>query len=81
MRIDLTGKRVLGTGGNSDLGTATVRAFGAAGARVANNYVVAPEDFANSAVVLASNVANYVTATTVFVDGGITDYPGFMHGG
>jgi NAD(P)-dependent dehydrogenase (short-subunit alcohol dehydrogenase family) len=40
-----------------------------------------PEDIAGMAVVLASDVAGYVTATTVFVDGGMTDYPGFMHGG
>ncbi len=50
MQIDLTGKRVLVTGGNSGLGAAMVRAFGAAG------------------------------ATTVFIDGGMTDYLGFMHG-
>jgi NAD(P)-dependent dehydrogenase (short-subunit alcohol dehydrogenase family) len=40
-----------------------------------------PEDIAGMAVVLASRVASYVTATTVFVDGGMTDYPGFSHGG
>jgi glucose 1-dehydrogenase len=40
-----------------------------------------PEDIAGMAVVLASDVAGYVTATTVFVDGGMTDYPDFMHGG
>ena len=40
-----------------------------------------PEDIANMAVVLASDIASYMTATTVFVDGGMTDYPGFMHGG
>jgi glucose 1-dehydrogenase len=40
-----------------------------------------PEDIAGMAVVLASDVAGYITATTVFVDGGMTDYPGFMHGG
>jgi NAD(P)-dependent dehydrogenase (short-subunit alcohol dehydrogenase family) len=40
-----------------------------------------PEDIAGMAVVLASDAASYVTATTVFVDGGMTDYPGFMHGG
>jgi enoyl-[acyl-carrier-protein] reductase (NADH) len=33
------------------------------------------------AVVLASDVAGYVTGTTVFVDGGMTDYPAFAHGG
>ncbi len=40
-----------------------------------------PEDIAGMAVVLASDVASYVTATTIFVDGGMTDYPSFMHGG
>jgi NAD(P)-dependent dehydrogenase (short-subunit alcohol dehydrogenase family) len=40
-----------------------------------------PEDVARMAVVLASDVASYVTATTVFVDGGMTDYPSFAHGG
>lgn len=40
-----------------------------------------PEDIARMAVVLASDIAGYVTATTVFVDGGMTDYPSFAHGG
>jgi glucose 1-dehydrogenase len=40
-----------------------------------------PEDIAGMAVVLASDIASYVTATTIFVDGGMTDYPSFMHGG
>ena len=40
-----------------------------------------PEDIAGMAVVLASDVAGYVTGTTVFVDGGMVDYPSFMHGG
>ena len=40
-----------------------------------------PEDVAGMAVVLASDVAAYVTGTTIFVDGGMTDYPDFMHGG
>jgi NAD(P)-dependent dehydrogenase (short-subunit alcohol dehydrogenase family) len=40
-----------------------------------------PEDIANMALVLASDVAGYVTGTSVFVDGGMTDYPAFAHGG
>ncbi len=40
-----------------------------------------PEDIARMAVMLASDAASYVTATTVFVDGGMTDYPAFAHGG
>ena len=38
-------------------------------------------DVAKMAVVLVSDVAGYVTGTTVFVDGGMTDYPDFAHGG
>jgi NAD(P)-dependent dehydrogenase (short-subunit alcohol dehydrogenase family) len=40
-----------------------------------------PEDVANLAVMLASDRAGYVTGTTVFVDGGMTNYPDFAHGG
>ncbi len=45
------------------------------------NRIGEPEDVAHVGVVLASDVASYITATTVFVDGGMTDYPGFAHGG
>ena len=38
-------------------------------------------DVARMAVVLLSDAAAYVTGTTVFVDGGMTDYPDFLHGG
>ena len=40
-----------------------------------------PEEIAQIAVVLASDVSSYVTGTTVFVDGGMTDYPSFERGG
>src|SRR5262249_59029730 len=40
-----------------------------------------PEDIATVALFLASDQASYVTATTVFVDGGMTDYPAFATGG
>jgi NAD(P)-dependent dehydrogenase (short-subunit alcohol dehydrogenase family) len=40
-----------------------------------------PEEIANMALVLASDVAGYVTGTSVFVDGGMTNYPAFAHGG
>ena len=39
------------------------------------------EEIARMAVVLLSDAASYVTGTTVFVDGGMTDYPDFLHGG
>jgi len=40
-----------------------------------------PEDIGNMVVVLASGAASYLTGTTVFVDGAMTDYPDFEHGG
>jgi glucose 1-dehydrogenase len=40
-----------------------------------------PEDIARMVVVLVSDVASYVTGRTLFVDGGMTDYPSFAHGG
>ena len=38
-------------------------------------------DIAKMAVVLASDVAGYVTGTSIFVDGAMTDYPDFAEGG
>ena len=40
-----------------------------------------PEDIARTVVWLASDASDYVTGTTLFVDGGMTLYPGFAEGG
>jgi glucose 1-dehydrogenase len=40
-----------------------------------------PEDVARSAVWLSSDAADYILGTTLFVDGGMTLYPGFATGG
>ncbi|MDB5102505.1 MAG: 3-oxoacyl-ACP reductase [Fibrobacteres bacterium] len=39
------------------------------------------EEIARMAAVLVSDIGSYATGTTVFVDGGMTDYPDFAHGG
>lgn len=38
-------------------------------------------EIAKMAAVLVSDLGSYVTGTTVLVDGGMTDYPSFAHGG
>ncbi len=40
-----------------------------------------PMDIGHAAVWLASDASDYVTGTTVYVDGGMTLYPGFREGG
>jgi glucose 1-dehydrogenase len=40
-----------------------------------------PEDIARAAVWLASDESDYITGTTLYVDGGMTLYPEFAHGG
>ena len=45
------------------------------------NRIGEPEDIANCAVWLVSDYADYITGTTIFVDGGMTLFPGFASGG
>ena len=40
-----------------------------------------PEDIGNAAVWLASDDSDYVNGTTLFIDGGMTLYPGFTTNG
>lgn len=40
-----------------------------------------PMDIGQAAVWLASDASDYVTGTTIYVDGGMTLYPGFREGG
>jgi glucose 1-dehydrogenase len=45
------------------------------------NRIGEPEDIARAAVWLASDYADYITGTTIFIDGGMTLFPGFATGG
>jgi glucose 1-dehydrogenase len=45
------------------------------------NRIGQPEDIGNLAVWLASDESDYITGTTVFMDGGMTLYPGFSTNG
>jgi 3-dehydrosphinganine reductase len=45
------------------------------------NRIGEPEEIARMAMILVSDTASYVTGRTIFVDGGMTDYPEFAHGG
>jgi len=49
--------------------------------KIALGRVGEAQDIAGMAVMLASDTAGYVTGTSVSVDGGMTDYPAFAHGG
>jgi len=45
------------------------------------NRIGLPEDIARTAVFLASDYSDYINGSTIFVDGGMTLYPGFRTGG
>lgn len=45
------------------------------------NRIGEPEDIAHCAVWLASDYADYITGTTIYIDGGMTLFPGFATGG
>jgi glucose 1-dehydrogenase len=45
------------------------------------NRIGEPEDIGRVAVFLASDLADYITGASIFVDGGMTLYPGFASGG
>jgi glucose 1-dehydrogenase len=45
------------------------------------NRIGETEDISRAAVWLASDQADYITGTSIYIDGGMTLYPGFATGG
>ncbi len=73
----LAGQRALMTGVNSGIGMAVAKGLAVAGASVVVNYV-SNEKVARQ---VENDISDYVTGTTLFVDGGMMLYPGFQTGG
>jgi glucose 1-dehydrogenase len=48
---------------------------------IPNKRIGEPEDVARAAIWLASDESDYVTGTTIYIDGGMCLYPGFIGGG
>jgi NAD(P)-dependent dehydrogenase (short-subunit alcohol dehydrogenase family) len=40
-----------------------------------------PEEIARIVLMMVSDAASYITGQSIFVDGGMTDYPSFSQGG
>ena len=59
----------------------TPEAYGALMKLVPYKRIGEPEDIARTAVWLASDQSDYITGATIYVDGGMTLYPGFETGG
>lgn len=60
---------------------ATPEAYRTLMSLVPYNRIGEPEDIGRVAVFLASDQADYITGASIFVDGGMTLYPGFATGG
>ncbi len=46
-----------------------------------NSGIGMPQEIARMVTVPVSKVASHLTGRTIFIDGGMTDYPDFAHGG
>ncbi len=60
---------------------ATPEAYASLMTLVPYNRIGEPIDIARCAVWLSSDYADYITGTTIFIDGGMTLFPGFATGG
>jgi len=80
IRVNSVGPGAIRTPINRDAWT-TPEAYAALMKLVPYGRIGESEDIAQAVVWLASDASDYVTGTTLFVDGGMTLYPGFATGG
>jgi glucose 1-dehydrogenase len=80
IRVNAIGPGAIRTPINTDAWN-TPEAYSALMTLVPYRRIGEPEDIANVAVFLASDMADYINGITIFVDGGMTCYPGFATGG
>ncbi len=80
IRVNAIGPGAIRTPINTDAWS-TPEAYKALMTLVPYGRIGEPEDIANAAVWLASDLSDYVVGATLFVDGGMTLFPGFSTGG
>ncbi len=80
IRVNAIGPGAIRTPINTDAWT-TPEAYADLMKLVPYRRIGEPEDIAQVAVFLASDMADYISGVTLFVDGGMTCYPGFATGG
>jgi glucose 1-dehydrogenase len=80
IRVNAIGPGAIRTPINKDAWS-TPEAYQALMALVPYGRIGEPEDIAQAAVWLASDLSDYVVGATLFVDGGMTLFPGFATGG
>lgn len=82
----LKDQKALVTGASSGIGEAVARHLAQAGAAVVVNYRSEQEDAEKIVQEIRAEGGNaiaidYLTGTTLFIDGGMALYPAFAHGG
>jgi glucose 1-dehydrogenase len=80
IRVNAIGPGAIRTPINTDAWS-TPQAYQALMGLVPYGRIGEPQDIANAAVWLASDLSDYVVGATLFVDGGMTLFPGFATGG
>lgn len=80
IRVNAIGPGAIRTPINTDAWS-TPEAYSSLMTLIPYNRIGEPRDIAQAAVWLVSDQADYLTGAMLFVDGGMTLYPGFATGG